>query len=306
MPQNIDKIALHFNQDSLTFLNFLLAFIMFGVALDLKLEDFKRLLQNPKASLLGIFSQLFLLPFLTYLLVLVLRPQPSVALGMILVAACPGGNISNFISNQAKANTALSVSLTSVSTLLSVFMTPINFRFYASIIPGGAGAVMNSISLDFMDMFTTILLLILLPIAIGILFKHYFPKLTEKINKPIKTLSIIIFAFFVIGALVVNYDNFMNYVQVVFFLVLLHNGTALASGYYLGKIGGLEERDCRAISIETGIQNSGLGLVLIFNFFNGLGGMALIAAWWGVWHIISGMAISWFWARKTKRAELNP
>jgi BASS family bile acid:Na+ symporter len=124
--------------------------------------------------------------------------------------------------------------------------------------------------------------------------------LTEKIEKPIRWLSMAIFIGFVVFAVVGNWDNIKNYIHLVFLLVFLHNGLAFLVGYGFSRLNRLPEKDARAISIETGIQNTGLGLVLVFNFFDGIGGMALVMACWGVWHLISGFALAMWWSRNAK------
>ena len=296
MNSNIDSITLNFSQGSLLFLNIILGLIMFGVALDLKIEHFKLLFRNSRSPLVGIFSQFILLPFLTFLLILLVRPHPSLALGMILVASCPGGNISNFLSSLAKGNTALSISLTGFSTLTAVILTPFNFTLYSKLYLGHASGL-TSFSISPADMFFNVLLLLAIPTVAGIWFAIKFPRITDRIKKPFRYLSLVFFMLFVVVALVNNYGNFLKYIHLIFILVLLHNGMALSLGYFTARIFKLPVIDRRTIAIETGIQNSGLGLILIFNFFNGLGGMALVAAWWGIWHIVSGMLISYLWSR---------
>lgn len=293
----IDDIQLNFSEDSLRVLNICLGIIMFGVALDLHWADFKRLVSEPKSTLTGMVSQFLLLPFLTFLVVWIFKPHPSLALGMILVAACPGGNISNFMCQLAKGNIALSVSLTAITTLVAIFMTPLNFTLWGSILPETA-QLMEVISIDPIDMFKTISTLLGLPLVLGMLFNHYFPKVTAKIKKPVKIASIIFFAAFVVIAFKNNYDHFLSYIHLVALMVLIHNAVGLLGGFGLGKLMRLPKNDVRAIAIETGIQNSALALILIFNFFDGKGGMALIAGWWGIWHIISGLSLAAFWSRK--------
>jgi BASS family bile acid:Na+ symporter len=293
---NPDDAQLNFNAESLFFLNLCLGFIMFGVALNLKWRDFTALGRQPKAVFLGLLAQLFLLPAFTFVLVYIIQPYPSLALGMILVAACPGGNISNFISHLAKANVALSVSLTGIVTLLCVITTPFNFSFWSSLLPI-SDTLRTQIHLDFWDMAQTILWLIILPILLGASCSHYLPKVAKAIQKPIQVLSLVIFVAFVLIAFYNNFEIFTNYFQYIFALVLLHNALAVFLGLAVAKLGKLPKAEMKTLAIETGIQNSGLGLILIFNFFNGLGGMALIAAWWGVWHIVSGLSLAWFWTR---------
>ncbi len=293
----IDEIRLNFSEDSLRVLNICLGIIMFGVALDLHWSDFKRLVSEPKSTLTGMASQFLLLPFLTFLLILIFNPNPSIALGMFLVAACPGGNISNFICQLAKGNVALSVSLTAITTMVAIFMTPLNFTFWGSILPG-TKALMQEISINPIDMFKTIVILLGLPLVLGMLFNYHFPKITARIKKPVKIASILFFAAFVIIAFSNNYDYFIKYIHLVALMVLIHNALGLTGGFLFAKLMKLPKIDARSISIETGIQNSALALILIFNFFDGKGGMALIAAWWGIWHILSGLTLAAFWSRK--------
>ncbi len=293
----IDQVTLNFSPESLFALNLSLGIIMFGVAINLKPEDFIRVLKNPKSALAGILSQFFVLPAITFLLIWFIEPRPSFALGMMLVAACPGGNISNFMCAMAKGNAALSVSLTAISSSLAIIMTPLNLAFWSSLYPPTAN-ILTAVSLDFWNMFQTILTILLVPIILGMLLRKWKPNIADRLHPVLHYSSILIFAAIVILAFSANLDLFLEYIHMVVFLVLLHNAIALLAGYQIGKLFRLEEPDKRSIAIETGIQNSGLGLILIFGFFEGLGGMAIVAAWWGIWHIISGLSIAYFWSKK--------
>ncbi len=306
----LDTIRLNFNQGGLFLLNITLAFVMFGVALELKLERFKKVFTRPKAAIIGVLSQFILLPFLTLMLVILINPAPSIALGMILVAACPGGNISNFMTAHAKGNTELSVSLTAIADFSALIMTPFNFAFwggvYASIYSKGSGLIIP-IEIDPVEMFKTMVILLGIPLTVGMLFSYKFPQITSKIIKPIKRASIIIFAAYVVVALGMNWQYFLKYVHLVFLIVLIHNALAITTGFSIARAFKLSQNNVRTITIETGIQNSGLALVLIFNpkLFNGIGGMAFIAALWGVWHILSGLGIATFWSRKPLKEKSN-
>ncbi|MDR2928169.1 MAG: bile acid:sodium symporter family protein [Cytophagaceae bacterium] len=285
-------------------MNITIAFIMFGVALGIKLSSFKELAKNPKPVLVGILSQFALLPALTFVLVLILKPSPSIAMGMILVAACPGGNVSNFISSLAKGNMALSVSLTGIATLAALFMTPFNFALWGGLYSQASDLVIP-FSIDIYEMLKTVFILLGIPIVLGVWFAGKFPVITQKIQTPVKYLSIIIFIGYVVAALASNINYFFRYIHLILLIVLLHNALAFVSGYSFASLFRLPDADRRAITIETGIQNSGLGLVLIFNpnLFNGLGGMAFIAAWWGIWHIVAGFALGSYWARKPLKTK---
>lgn len=305
--QALDHVRLNFSPESLHMLNIALAFIMFGVALEIKLEHFKKIFLHPKSAIIGASSQFLLLPFLTFLLVLALSSflSPTMALGMVLVAACPGGNISNFISSLAKANVALSVSLTAIATLLAIFLTPLNFAFWGKLVvsfysQSDANTLLRPIEIDALQMYQTVFILLGIPLILGIIINNKFPVFTSKIVRPIKRISIIIFAAIVVMALANNFDHFLRAIEYVFLIVLLHNAMALGAGYFTGFIFKRPIPDRKTISIETGIQNSGLALVLIFNpkIFPPemeLGGMAIIAAWWGIWHIIAGLGIAGIW-----------
>ncbi len=295
MLESIDALELNLGGGGLMVMNVSLCFIMFGVALELTIQDFKDLAKNPKSTFAGVFSQFIFLPAVTFLIIYILNPAPSLALGMMMVAACPGGNISNFFSQLAGGNTALSVSMTAIATLLAVFATPLNFTFWASMY-APTNAILQEVSLDIYEVFKIVVLILGIPLILGMILRHYKPSIALKLTKWIKAFGILFFAAFVLIAFAMNFEHFLNYVQYVIGFVLIHNMIALVGGYSIGSILKLTYQDRKSIAIETGIQNSGLGLLLIFNFFDGLGGMALIAAWWGIWHIVMGFLIGWYWS----------
>lgn len=304
----LDHVRLNFSPGGLLFLNITIAFVMFGVALDIKIHHFKDVFMRPKSVITALISQFILLPAMTFLLILILKPSPTVALGMLLVAACPGGNISNFMTSLARGNVALSVSVTAVATIAATFMTPANFAFWGDLYmnfyeKSASSSLLRPIEIDFWQVVQTVFILLGIPVILGLFIAGKFPDLTQKIKKPIKKASIIVFVLFVIILLSANFTNFMKFIHLIFIIVLLHNGIALLTGFVFATILKRPRVDRRAITIETGIQNSGLALVLIFNpkIFPPeleLGGMAVIAAWWGVWHIISGLTLATLWSRR--------
>ena len=295
--ESIDLVKINFSKDQLDILNLCLAFIMFGVALDIRLSDLKRVFVEPKAGAVGLISQLLFLPILTLLLIHLLQPPLSLAIGMMLIGVCPGGNVSNFAVHLAKGNTALSISMTSIVTLGSVVLLPLAFFFWSRFIPG-LKELPPELQVDASEMFQTIIYLIVIPLTLGMMLKRYAPEVVDKIIRPVRVLSIIIFLSFVVFAALGNWEHITAHLHKVFFLVLIHNGLALLMGYAFAKTVGLSDYDAKAISIETGIQNSGLALILIFNFFDGVGGMAIIAAWWGIWHLITAFALASVWGTK--------
>ncbi|MGG3801709.1 bile acid:sodium symporter family protein [Metabacillus fastidiosus] len=293
----IDQLQINFSESSLLMMNIVIAFIMFGVALDLQVSDFKRTLSSPKPVLIGLTAQFLLLPAMTFVLVSILQPHPSIALGLFLVATCPGGNLSNFLTYLAKGNTPLSISMSAISTVAAIFMTPFNTMLWASIYKPTADLI-SSFSIGIWDMFSTILLMLALPLVLGMLVRRYFPTTSLKMIGFMKKFSISVFLIFIVVMVANNFHAFTNYVGSVLLIVIVHNASAIFIGYITARLLRVEEVDRRAIAIETGIQNSVLGLVLVFNFFGGLGGMAIVAAIWGTWHIVSGLIIATYWSRR--------
>ncbi len=283
-------------------LNVALAFVMFGVALDISLNDFKQLLRHPKLVLAGVFSQFLLLPAVTFVLVLVARPIPSMALGMFMVAACPGGNISNFITHLARGNAALSVTLTAIATLLAIVMTPFNLQFWGSLYEPTAH-IMHKVAVSPFEMVKLVALLLGVPLALGMLVNHLWPTIARRLAKGFKLGSLAFFVLLIFLALYNNLDIFFEYVLYVFWLVAMHNLVAFLTGFTLAKALGFSKENVRSITIETGIQNSGLGLLLIFTFFDGLGGMALLTAFWGIWHLVSGLLLGSYWGYRPLKKE---
>ncbi len=307
--QTIDSIQVNLNAGGMNTINIILAFVMYGVALGIKPHIFVEVFQKPKSVFLGMLCQLILLPALTCILAILLTGwiSPMMGLGMILVAACPGGNISNFMSSLGKANIELSVSLTAISTALAVILTPFNFWLWGSIYLHSAAvsAEIPTLVIPLWDVFKTIFILLGIPLIAGICTSHFLPKVAEALKKPLQWLSIIIFLAMVVLSFSSNIDAFLLSVKYIFLVVLIHNLLALAIGFTVGTVGKVPFRDRRTLTIETGIQNSGLGLALmlgtsLFSGFPPHGGMLVITAWWGIWHIISGLTVATIFNR-TKR-----
>jgi BASS family bile acid:Na+ symporter len=293
----IDQVHLSFNPQTLTLLNIVLGLVMFGVALELKVADFRAALKTPKALALGLLGHHILFPAMTYVLVWILQPLPSIALGMILVSSCPAGHISNFLVHFSRGNTALSVSVSALSTAVALFMTPLNFAFWGNLHPVTSG-LMKQVAMSPWEMLEIVFLLLGVPLVLGMWVARRFPAFAQRVQKPMKILSLLVLVGFIGGALAANFKHFLSYIHFVVLVVFIHNLLALVTGYGLSAAMGLPERDRRAITFEMGIQNSGLGLILIFNFFNGLGGMAIVTAWWGIWHIVAGMTLATFWRKR--------
>lgn len=298
-----------------TLLNIVLALVMFGVALGIKPRTFLDILKNPKSMLIGIACQVVLLPALTLCLAMLLGDYitPMIALGMILVASCPGGNISNFITSLSRGNSELSVSLTAFNTALCIFTTPLNFAFWGKLYINFANnrslTEIPELQIPLGDIFQSIFIIMGIPLVLGILCGQYWPKVTKLLQKPLQNLSIVIFIVMVIFILKGNFDVFEKVIKYIFLIVFLHNLLALGIGFGTSTLFRLPYKDRRTLTVETGIQNSGLGLILLLNPnifpttgpWADNGGMLVITAWWGVWHIISGLTLAFIWRWKGRK-----
>ena len=306
---SLDHLDPNLGSGEMTLVNIILALVMFGVALGIKVQTFKDVFRHPKSVIVGVIMQWIALPAITLLVALLLNQwiTPMVAIGMLLVASCPGGNISNFMSSYARGNIELSVSMTAITTAMAPIITPFNFWFFGTLYCDIV-SINNEIPqlvIPFGDMLEQIMLLLGLPIVAGILFAHYFPNVTKRLLKPSQVLSLVLF----IGMLVVSFTKVVTALdgteQIVvsllcaFSIVVIHNLAALSTGYGGARLFKLPAPDRRSMTIEIGIQNSGLGLVLLFNerifdpaVWDNNGGMLFITALWGVWHIVSGLTVA--------------
>ena len=309
--QTIDNIQVSLNAGGMNTINIILAVVMYGVALGIDPRIFKDVFRKPKSVLLGMLCQLILLPAFTCLLAILLSKwiSPMMCLGMILVAACPGGNISNFMSSLGKANIELSVSLTAISTALAVVMTPFNFWLWGTLFLHSANVAgsIPTLVIPLWDVFKTIFILLGVPLTLGILTSHFLPKVASALKKPLQWLSIVIFIAMVVLSFSSNMAAFLQSVKYIFVVVLVHNLLALGIGFGVGTLGKVPFRDRRTLTIETGIQNSGLGLALmlgtsLFAGFPPHGGMLVITAWWGIWHIIAGLTVATIFNRSRRYA----
>ena len=303
---HLDAIKVNMNEAGMNTINIVLAFVMFGVALGIKPKTFVDIVKDPRSVLLGVVCQLILLPALTFLLTITFKNwlSPMIALGMLLVAACPGGNISNFITSLSRGNTELSVSLTAINTAVCIFTTPLNFSFWGGLYLRFAEKrmLLPELEIPFWEIFKTIVILLGIPLVLGMLCSQYLPKVAKALKKPMQYLSVAFFIIMVVLTFGNNIDAFMKCIRYIFLIVLVHNLLALGIGFGTGTLFKVPYKDRRALTIETGIQNSGLGLVLLFNphifdpaIWSNNGGMVVITAWWGVWHIISGLTLAYLW-----------
>lgn len=298
MVNNKRIATIEFSTGNLIALNAILACMMFGVSLSLDVEDFRRILRDPRAPAVGLLAQFLLLPAATCLGTWAFAVPPQLALGMILVASCPGGTFSNIMTWIGKADVAVSVSMTAVSSLAATVMTPFNFAFYGWLNPHTRQLV-TDIALDPGNILLLVAVVLALPLLLGMWTARRAPRLAARAERPMRVVALLVLLGFVAIAFANNVELFLAEADRFALLVIVHNGAALALGALAGWLTGLPAADRRAVTMEVGIQNSGLGLAILFTFYPDAGGMILITAFWGVWHLISGLSLASWWARRT-------
>ena len=281
-------------------LSMVLATMVFSVALELRIEDFKRVAQTPKAVICGLIPQFLLLPVATWLATLWLDLPPNMEAAMILVAACPGGSLSNVVTHMGRGNTALSVSISAVASIIALFATPFNFSWMIATNPETA-SWLKELSIDSSGIYVSLFLLLGVPLSLGLLASHRLPQLTERIRKPLGHFSLIALLLFIVAGLIKERQLLTLGLLPTLLLVVLHNASGLFFGCATSKVMGLGEKDRRAVMIEGGMQNSGLALGIIAVQFNSDLGMVTLASLWGIWHIVSGMSLAYVWRRKDAR-----
>lgn len=287
----IETGQVYYNSDSQWLLSLVLASMILGVALDIQWRDFKAVARMPKAIAAGLSAQFLALPAITTLLTLYLDLPAGIELGMILVACCPGGAISNFVTHLSQGNTALSISMTAMASALAIFLLPINFVFWSAINPNTA-QLMKSIEVSGVALFFNLFWVLAIPLVIGLTIKQKVPSFASKLHNVLKVTSILALIAFIFIAILKNQQAFTEHFQLIFTIVLAHNAIALLLGFCAGKFSKLSLKNTKAITIEVGMQNSSLAIAIVFTQFNGEAGMALISAFWGTWHIISGLLIA--------------
>ncbi|SJN34959.1 Na(+) dependent transporter,Sodium Bile acid symporter family [Microbacterium esteraromaticum] len=297
---DFDDLVLNFTPGTLLILNAVLGLIMFGIALDTRPADFRVVLRHPKPFAIAILTQLLVLPAVTFGLTLILPVTASMALGMIVVACCPPGNISQVLTHRSGGNVALSVSMTAVGNLLYIGAMPLSIAFWGSMHPTGR-ELLHAVALNPWQMLLEIVLIIGVPFALGLALRAWLPAFSQRVQPFVRWFSLIALVGFIIGALAGNWAIFLSVIGTVLIVVAVHDAVALALGYGTAVLGGLGTRERKAMTFEVGIRNAGLGLGLIFAFFGGLGGMAVVAGWWGIWDIIAGLVVAALWARHTRR-----
>ncbi len=282
-------------------LSLVLATMVFSVALELRVADFQRVAQAPRAVVCGLIPQFILLPVGTWLATLALDLPPNVEVAMILVAACPGGSLSNVVTHFGRGNTALSVSISAVAALMALVLTPFNFSWMVAANPVTA-AWLRTLAIDASDIWISLFALLAVPMALGLWLAHRQPALTARIQKPLANFSLVALLAFIVLGLVSQRQLLTLGLLPMLLIVVLHNAFGLLCGWVTAAAMRVSERDARAVMIEAGMQNSGLALGIIAVQFNSDLGMVIIASLWGIWHIVSGMTLATIWRRKDARS----
>ncbi|MBO7112825.1 MAG: bile acid:sodium symporter [Bacteroidaceae bacterium] len=300
--QQLDTLSINFNRTGNWLLLLFMAVVMYGVALGLKPQFFRGVFNRPRSLFIGLVCQWLVLPFVTYLLCVLLHGliPPLVAMGLILVASCPGGAVSNFMTSYSKGNAELSVLMSTITTLGAPIFTPINYAIwgglYVKYMDASAGNVLRTLQVPPSQIALTVILIIGVPVLLGLITVKFAPNASAKLKELMRYLSIVVFLGVAAMMISQNIILFKEYIGYIFIIVFIHNLLGFGIGYSAATIGKTPVKDRRAVTLETGIQNSGLGLLLLFN--TGIfppdvakGGMVFVTAWWGVWHIVSGLIL---------------
>lgn len=273
-----------------------LATMVFAVSLDLRVDDFRYVARHPLAVGIGLVAQFVLLPLATLGVTLVLDLPAPVEAAMLLVASCPGGALSNVVTHFGRGNLALSLSISAVSNLLALIFTPLNFSLAIAANPATAGWV-RSIAVDPRDLVISLVLLLAVPMIAALLTSRLAPVVATRISKPLENFALIALFLFIVGAVAGQWRNFLMALTGILPLVIAHNALGLGLGWGASALAGLNTADRRAVTIEGGMQNSGLALGIIAAQFNSDLEMVGIAGLWGVWHIVSGGTLALLWRR---------
>ncbi len=290
MSSALDTFQLQMGQASQLAMSITLFCMMLAVALGLKPRDFSFIKTAPRLFFAGFIGQALVLPSLTLGLCYALQPHPGIALGMLIIACCPGGNVSNILVLLARGNAALSVSLTATSSLMAAFVTPTAMLFWTSFYPPTA-KILDQIELDVITFLLQTAMVLALPLVIGMLVRRYYPVFAERARKPLVLLaSTALLSIIVITTLKAS-DLLVTVGGAIVGVVALHNALAYISGYVIGWVVKADIASRRALTFEVGIQNSGLGIVIIMSQLGGIGASAAVAGLWGLWHILAGVSL---------------
>lgn len=299
---DIDLIPFEFDPRIGMIVGVMVGFLVFAVALDLTWEKLLRVIRRPKAPTIGLVAQFGILPAIAFLAGLYLTDAPSIALGLLLVTCCPGGALSNYLTGVAKGDVATSISMTTVSTLFSIVLTPVLFAFWASMNPSTL-AVLQNIRMDPQRVIMTLLIMLVIPVTAGMLLRAKRPHTANRIRSVTRRVAGIIFAVIVAMIIGSNLKSLALLAQVAILPVLFTFIIAVGLGWGLGLLGGLMAADRRAVAIEVAFQNVALAIGLGIAFFPSLGGIAAVSILWGIVHLTLGFGLAIVWNRMALEQE---
>ncbi|GEP37527.1 symporter [Nocardioides psychrotolerans] len=297
---DIDQLSLELPQSFQLAVKIVVGLFLFGVALDTRAEDLRDVVRRPWVMAIGLAAQYAVAPGLALLLTLALGVRGSIAIGMLLVACCPAGNLSNLLTHRARGDVALSISLTGLSNLLAVVLTPLSFAFWSGLNPAAAD-LLRDVSIDPWTLMVEVALLIGLPFALGMFAAWRWPAMAARARKVVEPGTLVLLLFVVVGGAAAQMDVLVNYLGLVAVPIVAHNALALGVGYVTGRACRLPSAGVRAMTFELGVRNTALGVVLALAFFSDLGGVVFVAALWGLWDVATGLALASWWRRRTVR-----
>ncbi|MBM0126055.1 bile acid:sodium symporter family protein [Pimelobacter simplex] len=294
---DLDALSLSLGNGPQTVIKVLIAVFLLGIALDTRVADLSAVVRRPAVLVAGVVAQFAVLPGVTLLLCRALDVGGSVALGMLLVACCPAGNLSNLLTHRARGDVALSIAMATSSNLLAVLATPAAFGFWAASYPA-ADALLHDIRLDPVEMGVEVAVLIGLPFAIGVAVASRRPDLAARLRRPMEVAVLALLMVVVVAGLATRGRVIGEHLGEVALPAVVQNAVVLLIGYGVGRALLLRAAGVRAMTFEMGVRNTALALVLALAYFDDLGGVALVVAFWGLWDVVTGLALSTTWRRR--------
>jgi BASS family bile acid:Na+ symporter len=293
---DINQIAFSFDPRIGLVVGIMVGFLVFAVSLDLTWEKLLSVLKRPKAPTIGLVAQFGILPAIAFLAGLYLTDAPSIALGLLLVTCCPGGALSNYLTGVARGDVATSISMTTISTLFSIILTPVLFTFWASMNPSTL-VLLQNISMDPQRVIITLLIMLVIPVTAGMLLRAKRPNTANRIRVAVRLIAGIVFAVIVAMIIGSNFKSLALLAQTALFPVLCTFIIAVGLGWGIAWLAGLMAAERRAVAIEVAFQNVALAIGLGITFFPSLGGIAAVSILWGIVHLTLGFCLAIAWNR---------
>lgn len=298
----IDQALFNFSPRAGLVVAVMVGFLVFAVALDLTWEQFRRVLRSPRAPGVGLLAQYVILPATAFGVGMLMAATPSIALGLLLVACCPAGALSNYLTGVARGSVATSVSMTAISTLFSIVVTPLLFAFWATMNPA-TRAVIAHIEIDPMRVVMVLLIMLIAPVSAGMLIRAWRPGTADDIRLWVRRIAGLVFAVVVAILLLGNIAVLGSFASTALPPVLVTFAVAVLLGWGLARASGLQAGDRRAVTLEVAFQNVALAIGLAVAFFPSLAGVAITSILWGVVHLTAGFAIAAMWMRPPDHAQ---